>query len=453
MANFVNVPNIERNLWRTVRNQNYFVDILPIYDNAVTEARGQKYDYYENQDERPSNRQKAPMCRFRESETERPEFPGISNCVTFGTNATRGRHAIASELINPCRTIAAVKSFAAVVDKTDEPYCLTCHEIQCKLVRCACQNAFFCPLPRTCREYINSHKYECGSQFHNIAFGTEIIVKCAIQMVFESLAIFEVQHPDGRNAANNAHQLNNLIQRVTNLRRRRPNGTIDFGHPTPTNTRNGLSRFDCIMQLSGIADDMERRTKQALNIIVSIDAVSRIFQNPNHRIFLQHLLMHFLSILRENSFETVFVDDIKSSLIFDTLSMFNHSCSPDLIHVFHGNKVYLVSTRRIPLNEELCISYIDFRTEDTRQRRNVLEEYWRFTCSCERCGYAGNNVNRRHSEITERDINKQASQAQNRFQGIERKIKSKFEVILPWDTTVGALGIAYKEAILDHINV
>lgn len=467
MANQIRPPDVQANLWRRTAN-NSFENILEIYQNEVDATRTRRRNHYLR---RVKPQQKAPLSRF-DNGSQHPNYPGLSEDITFTVSANRSRCANASREIAPCRTIAAIEAFASAVDKTDEPYCLTCHEVQWKFDRCAnCTSAFFCQNGR-CQVNNQTHTYECGSQFHNIAFNDDIIVKCGIQMVLKCLAIFDVQVSDDANPqnnaeidANNADNLNTLQEFVENILIVDPNGTVGFSHRVPRRTISGQAKLRCIMRLYGIVDpdqerrnyDLERQTMQAFDIIMKkLRKVAYIFRRRRRRNLLQNLLMHFLKILRANSFDSVILQTrkVRTCSIFDALSLFNHSCSPNLIHIFDGTKAYLISTRRIPEGAELCIDYNRFGTEKTRERREILKKNWNFDCFCVRCVEV--DTYGPDHEITQAELIDVSSTAQNaadRFRTMENKINREFPegVDNEWYVKDGALTIAYRTAIVDNL--
>lgn len=208
------------------------------------------------------------------------------------------------------------------------------------------------------------------------------------------------------------------------------------------------------MRLQGKKEDLERRTELAYDIIMRMPSIAAIFLVDQQRMFLMHLLMHFLMILKQNSFENVFsTRDVNKCTIFDTLSMFNHSCSPNVIKIMHGTKMYLVSARFIRRRDELTIDYKQFRTENTAKRRRILDKIWDFNCACERCRYADEHVDDETNEITQEEIQRASSNSQNPFDGMEGKLKRRFgNRYVPWNLSIGALGIAYKDSIVAHLH-
>ncbi|KAL3897838.1 MAG: hypothetical protein SGCHY_003140 [Lobulomycetales sp.] len=63
-------------------------------------------------------------------------------------------------------------------------------------------------------------------------------------------------------------------------------------------------------------------------------------------------------------------------------SLFNHSCSPNCIVVYHGKVQRIYAARTIYPNEELCISYVD---PMSLSRKETLKQRYKFTCTCIRC--------------------------------------------------------------------
>lgn len=442
-------------LWKKTRTK--FVDILSKYKKQIKSNRNALVKKCKSH--RKPN-QKPPMSR-KLYQNEHRNYPGMSDIMKFEVVENRGRCAKVTGEVPPCQKIGAIKAFASVIDSTEIPYCLTCHQADRSFIQCAaCENVLFCN-NRKCKNANQTHQYECGSKLHDIKFDRDIAIKCAIQMVFESLAAYTIE--DKTN-------VKKLIDGVTEL----INDRNEIDHPLPKKMKTPIHRFKCIMRLQGMEEDIDlgRSTEQAFNIIMGIPMIEKIFAKAAQRAFLQHLLMHFLMVLRENSFETTFDSDadIRKCTIFDIISMFNHSCSPNVINIFEGTTMYLISSRRIERNEELCISYLQFTTERTAERRKILRDSWHFDCNCERCAYA-DDVNRQNAEqqnenassndqdddsnddavdstvmmrppeITQDDIDA----VRTGFSDLEKNLKNYFSIRREWNLTVGAYGIAYRQ--------
>lgn len=331
---------IDRYLWSAKQNQ--FQDMFLRSNTALKLQRTLLVNKYKRNPREP---QIGPLTQPIGKESR--DYPGLSSKVVFENGQNNGRKACLhlvnrNETLPACTTIGAVKAFASVIDKTEEPYCLTCHQQKyTNYTDCiACHNVLFCG-DRNCRIENRTHEYECGSNFHNVKFGSDINIKCAIQMVFESLAAFQSNVED-------------MKDRVEDLL----NGQNQIDTTAIPIARTAQDKFACIMQLQGSAEQhLEGQSCQAFQFIMQLPQINRLFDDDEDKHFLQQLLMHFLKILNTNSFEDESAEGILECTIFDSLSLFNHSCSPNLIHIFRNTKMYLISSRRIKSEEELCFSY------------------------------------------------------------------------------------------------
>ncbi|KAK4705358.1 hypothetical protein P7C70_g847, partial [Phenoliferia sp. Uapishka_3] len=72
--------------------------------------------------------------------------------------------------------------------------------------------------------------------------------------------------------------------------------------------------------------------------------------------------------------------------LYGVASRFNHSCVPNVNHHFDRERKVLVymATRDVEADEELC-SYYTFLLAPSKQRKQELEERFKFTCACEVC--------------------------------------------------------------------
>lgn len=66
------------------------------------------------------------------------------------------------------------------------------------------------------------------------------------------------------------------------------------------------------------------------------------------------------------------------------VSSANHSCDPNAMSVWDGNKLSFRSLRPIKREEEICITYIDASWPRERRKRELSERYY-FDCHCSKC--------------------------------------------------------------------
>ncbi|KAL3131726.1 hypothetical protein ABBQ38_007447 [Trebouxia sp. C0009 RCD-2024] len=70
--------------------------------------------------------------------------------------------------------------------------------------------------------------------------------------------------------------------------------------------------------------------------------------------------------------------------MYPVLSMFNHSCNPNLAHSSIGTVQYVYAVRDIKMGEQLCVHYTSlYEPRKVRQQALLREKF--FTCACERC--------------------------------------------------------------------
>lgn len=362
---------------------------------------------------------------------------------------------MATQEIAACEKIGEAKPFAKAVDRTNHLYCLTCNNtVRKNYVICPnCESVVFCGKKRgnqsRCRAANLTHQYECGSNFHAIEYGSDIDIKCAMQMVFEALVAYNNNVPDLMNAVSNMLDQNNVINLAV-----------------PVRINNAQSRFEVIMRLQGKSTDkLESYVHQAYSTIMELQSIYSIFTTDQHERFLRLLLAHFLMVLPENAFEGLLPldpndrdaapeDQPLRTMIFDTFSFFNHSCSPNVLAYKEWNTITLITSRVIPNNHELCISYIHFdQTVKKPERQKTLQDSWGFACRCQRCEY--------RTEIDDNAIKSlkcipnpnQDDATFRRFQTDMNAQVSQVQKNRGWTLMIGAFGIKYHDVLKQRADI
>lgn len=70
--------------------------------------------------------------------------------------------------------------------------------------------------------------------------------------------------------------------------------------------------------------------------------------------------------------------------LFPLCSSFNHSCFPNAVWRPLDGAMVVISTRSIPVGEEICVSYHDLSEPGVKRKEHLLRSHG-FECSCERC--------------------------------------------------------------------
>ena len=118
-------------------------------------------------------------------------------------------------------------------------------------------------------------------------------------------------------------------------------------------------------------------------------------------LFVGSLLLHFLRVLPANGhdigeLELAQAATLKGSQmtslgagVFNTLSLFNHSCNPIFMRANAGDEVICVTVRDLKAGEEVTENYgLSFLHDPFAKRQEIFQGHYGFTCSCEACSNA-----------------------------------------------------------------
>lgn len=188
---------------------------------------------------RPGHADPEPKHIFRIFQAN-VKFPDLIEFIELRTNPLHGRFYATTQTIKTGQTVFEAKLFASVANRTNEPYCLTCHDVHNVFIPCdKCDDVKFCSLK--CKSSNKTHKYECLSNFHRELYANQnqLGIKLAIQVVLEALAIF-----DG-NVAN----LRDFIEGLDVVRTAAQENLHENPQRRPENVNDIQSRFECFMNL------------------------------------------------------------------------------------------------------------------------------------------------------------------------------------------------------------
>lgn len=124
-------------------------------------------------------------------------------------------------------------------------------------------------------------------------------------------------------------------------------------------------------------------------LLLDQDEVSAYFNTNVHKRFLMHLVQHHISMILHGSFNKraapiggINITDTYVNIIAKHI---NHSCVPNVCHVFKDGCIKCVVIRPIKKNEQLLISQFACDVfESELQRMAVLRSRF-VNCECERC--------------------------------------------------------------------
>lgn len=352
----------------------------------------------------------------------RRRFPDLSHSTKVKKNEQVGRYIAATADLNVGRKVVRAKPFASAVNFTKMKYCLTCHKFGdgINFIVCErCENVVFCSLK--CKRRNGTHRYECRTQFHSKHLANQTRIKCAIQMVLEAIHIFE----------GDIEKLQEFIENVIEQRNNNNN-------QIPDHVNDGLSRFECILNLYYSNNDVSwTEVTRAFDFIMKFPMVNEMFIQPNRQHLLQHCLAHNLAVIVKNAFN-VKLGRAARTIIYDSFSLFNHSCSPNVINLLRGNVMIGYISHHVTRGDELCTSYLpmDYDLSPTIERQDFLEQYFGFRCECVRCSTK--------PDITEADVNAVKDLS---FDELIRRLNEK-----TWTVQLGATILSYKRHLVQLLQ-
>lgn len=220
-------------------------------------------------------------------------FPDLSRYIEIDNRPGYGRFVRARTDLSFEAKIADCKAFAAVIDRTEGAYCVSClGEIPSNIrnpINCLeCDRVRYCS--RTCRTDNRTHMYECGTAFHSFHFGeVDLVKKLVMQMVFKALALH-----DGN--------VQELVTRVE--------GIVAGGlNEMPQQLTNDLEQFQCIMCLHTIVSPgFYRQFYETYGLIMQLPQIRRIFNTTAEKRFfiLQSLYTKMVKTFKFNSESLIF---------------------------------------------------------------------------------------------------------------------------------------------------
>lgn len=283
---------------------------------------------------------------------------------------------IGTEVVN-------AKAFASVVLHQKnvlqhQNYCITCKKTELYLIPCSnCADVMYCS--ESCVESNKTHKLYCGTEFHEL---DDIDAKLSVQLLLEGLIASNVDN----------------FKKFKNFKRYVRRIISESKDVYSSEIRS--QQYEIILGLEyGNVKDPFTKFRKAYKCAMNIPYVEKLVNNKKRsKIFLQHLLGHHITCMPHNTFlcNKTFGKDrsLSTMFIYDVLSLFNHSCAPNLMKISGNNHSRFVLVRGFnPGNKlsdanegQLFISYIgDKFRSNTKKRKKYIKDIWGFDCKCDKC--------------------------------------------------------------------
>ncbi|KAG5874147.1 hypothetical protein JTB14_029457 [Gonioctena quinquepunctata] len=289
------------------------------------------------------------------------------NALGMEYNEELGRHIIAKRDIQVGEILAVERPFCHILINNFLCHCHECLKLCYNLIPCGnCTQVLYCS--ETCRQNaVYYHKHECNilKTLRHLQLGKLKMLPLKITLVIKDLY-----------------------------------RSIDDNYMVDMNEKYYSNRYKEIHNLVGntekrtVSDIFERSTTAAM-IYHLIKTHTAFFQSVDEEKMFEELLLHHLqtapsnfheiSELAENQYQTYELKEIGAGA-YSFLSLFNHSCSPNVVRHCYGSTIVLRAIQSIKKGEQCNDNYgYHHALMNKSERRNQLRKQYFFDCNCEVC--------------------------------------------------------------------
>lgn len=258
-------------------------------------------------------------------------------------------------------------------------------------------------LPFVSIEYLIDKKkggcFQCGKMLHlkikcphcDIQFCSK---RCARSAIHQEKCDTTFDSNDGRIVRITTKLILNAISVIGDVKSllQFARGVLVLGKKNKKCRPNYSAYYDLLTLKGEIKAENQSIAKRVVQILLNHPQFQSISLNTDDtkRVLFSMAYRHANTIMI-NSFQDDFNVSggglLRKVAMFDILSRFNHSCSPNVEHYIDDDEItYCVTTRRINKGEQLFINYVSTtewkRPED---RQKYLKKVWNFQCRCQVC--------------------------------------------------------------------
>ena len=281
---------------------------------------------------------------FKLSYPANPKNSSIVNCIKLEVNEIFGRHLVAKQDINAGDILIIEEPIHKSLDKNfTQGRCVNCFKsnyldlLPCKY----CCSVMFCSDECQDSAWDKFHKFECDS-IDELSEEDNFLIM--IQRTF-----FEIIHIFG-NLRNMETFLGENLCDVT---------AFDIDMSDKVDLKKKLILIGQSLEYSPTTQE---DFKFAESFVKCHKHVKTLWKTKKQRNFLVKFLVKFIGIMNRNAFTMHWTSpsnniEEQGCAIFATVSMINHSCSPNLFRIRKDESLILIARKPIQANEQLFIAY------------------------------------------------------------------------------------------------
>ena len=341
-----------------------------------------------------------PILSHRTSETtvpvppplykhSNPQLPSSSVACKVAMSTVAGRFYVATETIPIGAPLIVDQPYACVLfPKFFDEYCFNCYKQTTNVFPCRqCTAVQYCSPQCEVASWNTHHQVECqylpilakntnNLQVAHLAFRMTVVT--GVSTILDAHADMD----DGvwKNDYVHAQQL------VGNSSERDPDDRL----------QTTIMAYIITAMLQKNATVQSELSKHAERLDLGSNAEESKLTNLKMAIVkLTRAVLNHVHIIQSNAFNITVVADCASQsgkldeiglALYNTLSLANHSCSPNTDVIFYGNTAVVRAIRKIQPGDEVNIEYGPlFYSEEKNNRINKLLTSFYFRCTCRAC--------------------------------------------------------------------
>lgn len=302
------------------------------------------------------------------------QYSAMANVLELKFDGNERAYIVAKADIDVGKTILVEESFVAITNCYDKTCCATCLKEMRNFIPCQkCTDAVFCNT--ICMQQNHLHQISCGENFHRMPTP----IKFVVQSILKAISTFP-----------NTQFFMQFVQvYIGSL------NAADAAAKFKMRLNANMQNYGLFLKQKFFNALPMVTVYQAYTTLLSMPLIAKRFNSQSKKRFLMHLVGHHTMILNSSGFGGFEVNQNRfiSATLANLVSLFEHSCTPNVVHFAHGSREVCITIRPIRAGEPLCYDYDndgsqdkdDSSDEETKLRKQMLWDNWRIDCKCRKC--------------------------------------------------------------------
>lgn len=303
-----------------------------------------------------------PALSF-EADDKIPCMANVLELKRDAENVISKPYFVAKTDINVGQIVLSEEAFISIAVGYDRMFCFTCLATVKSFIPCTkCTDVMFCD--DDCRDRNIVHQISCGDAYHRMPS----FIKFIVQSILEAITSFAM-----------VDDLMNFVSALISCKSLDSNIT----------TNSKVSKYALFFSLPRSSHELPLLLiYKVYTTLLAMKFIKSSFNTSPKQRFLMHLIGHHVQVLACNSeggFEKE-QNQFISATMTNVASMFEHSCTPNLLKCSVNNRTIFVTIQPVKVDDHLSIDYWpDDDDIDAAERNKLLRNNYGIYCRCEKC--------------------------------------------------------------------